>query len=246
VDNQHRLLFLDPGHFHAALTLRVPHARVDDAIAVYAHDGPELRDFLALVERFNGRAEAPTQWRVDVVTTPEPLARLIADRRGDVVVLAGKNAGKAATMHRLHDAGFHVLADKPWLVQPDDLSHVRASLAGWPLAAEIMTGRHDVAARLLKRIVDVSEVFGNFRPGGAGIESRSVHHLEKHVDGARGCAGRGGTSMSTFRAAASSTSRPTSSTSRSGSRRAPHLARRPSSFARACGRLACRSTAFAA
>ncbi len=34
-----RLLFLDPGHFHAALTLRVSHPRVADEVFVYAADG---------------------------------------------------------------------------------------------------------------------------------------------------------------------------------------------------------------
>src|SRR6267378_3125279 len=150
----HPLLFLDPGHFHAALTLRVPQARAADEVFVYAREGAELRDFLALVERFNRRSPNPTRWRPVVTTSDDPLGRLVDERRGDVVVLAGKNGGKARTMRRLHDAGFHVLADKPWLVNADDLADIRASLAGPPLATEIMTGRHDVAARLLKRLVD--------------------------------------------------------------------------------------------
>ena len=180
----HTLLFLDPGHFHAALTLRVPQPRAADEIFVYARDGAELRDFLTLVERFNRRAASPTRWRPVVTTANDPLARLVEERRGDVVVLAGRNGGKARTMRRLHDAGLHVLADKPWLVEPDDLEHIRASLADWPLAAEIMTGRHDVAAGLVKRLVGAPAVFGAFRDDGPAIEQESVHHLEKLVDGA--------------------------------------------------------------
>jgi predicted dehydrogenase len=61
---------------------------------------------------------------------------------------------------------------------------VRASLEGWPLAAEIMTGRHDVAAGLVKRLVGVPALFGAFRDDGPAIEQESVHHLEKLVDGA--------------------------------------------------------------
>jgi len=61
---------------------------------------------------------------------------------------------------------------------------VRASLDGWPLAAEIMTGRHDVAAGLVKRLVGAAEIFGAFRDDGPAIEQESVHHLEKLVDGA--------------------------------------------------------------
>lgn len=176
----HTLLFLEPGHFHATLTLREPRPRVSPEVFVYATDGAELRDFLALVERFNGRAERPTRWRPLVVTSDDPLARLIAERRGEVVVLAGKNGGKARTFHRLHDAGFHVLADKPWLVEPEDLEPIRASLRGWPLVREIMTGRHDVAARLWERLCSSLDVAGAVR----AVEIESVHCLEKSVDGA--------------------------------------------------------------
>jgi predicted dehydrogenase len=180
----HTLLFLEPGHFHAALTLRVPPARAADEVFVYAHEGPELRDFLALVERFNRRVSKPTRWRLAVTTTADPFGRLVDERRGDVVVLAGRNGGKARTMRRLHDAGFHVLADKPWLVEPADLDDVRASLEGWPLASEIMTGRHDLAAGMVKRLLGVPDIFGAFRDDGPAIEQDSVHYLEKLVDGA--------------------------------------------------------------
>ncbi|MGH7342942.1 MAG: putative oxidoreductase C-terminal domain-containing protein, partial [Candidatus Rokuibacteriota bacterium] len=180
----HTLLFLDPGHFHAALTLRVPQARAADEIFVYAREGAELGDFLTLVARFNQRAPDPTRWRPIVMTSDDSLARLVEERRGDVVILAGKNGGKARTIRRLHESGFHVLADKPWLVEPADLEHVRASLEGWPLAAEIMTGRHDLAAGLVKRLVGAPALFGAFRDDGAAIEQESVHQLEKLVDGA--------------------------------------------------------------
>src|SRR5206468_3114452 len=174
----------DPGHFHAALTLRVPPARAADEVSVYAREGAALRDFLALVERFNRRAPHPTRWRPIVTTSDDPLERLVAERRGDVVVLAGKNGGKARTIRRLRESGFHVLADKPWLVEAADLEHVRASLDGWPLVAEIMTGRQDLAAGLVKRLVGADALFGAFRDDGPAIEHESVHHLEKLVDGA--------------------------------------------------------------
>jgi predicted dehydrogenase len=180
----HTLLFLDPGHFHAALTLRVPNPRVSDDIVVYAPDGAERRDFLAIVERFNARRGAPTCWRPIVVDGGDSLERLIAERRGDVVVLAGRNSGKARTMRRLHAAGFHVLADKPWLVDPADLDDVRASLAAPPIAMEMMTGRHDATARLMKRLVATEGVLGSSVAEGPAIELEGVHHLEKLVDGA--------------------------------------------------------------
>src|SRR5258705_2717901 len=180
----HTLLFLDPGHFHAALTLRVPQTRAADEVFVYARERAELRDFLALVERFNRRSPHPTRWRPVVTTSDDPIGRLVDGRRGAVVVLAGKTGGKARTMRRLHESGFHVLAAKPWLVEPAGLEQGRASLAGWPLAAEIMTGRHDLTARLVKRLVGAPAFFGDFRRDGAAIEQESEHCLEKLVDGA--------------------------------------------------------------
>ncbi len=182
----HTLTFLEPGHFHATLTLRAAHAAVSPEVFVYATAGPELDDFLALVERFNRRAERPTDWRPRVRLSADPLAQLLVERPGDVVVLAGKNGGKARVMRRLHASGLHVLADKPWLVEPADLAEIRASLAGGPIAREMMTGRRDTIGRLVKRLVDDPEVFGGFATDAArpAIEQESVHHFEKRVDGA--------------------------------------------------------------
>src|SRR5207245_1946745 len=97
----HTLLFLDPGHFHAALTLRVPQARAADEVFVYAREGAELRDFLALVERFNRRSPHPTRWRAVVTASDDPLERLVAERRGDVVIPAGDD-GAAIVQESVH------------------------------------------------------------------------------------------------------------------------------------------------
>jgi predicted dehydrogenase len=101
------------------------------------------------------------------------------------VVLAGKNGGKARVMRRLHASGLHVLADKPWLVEPADLAEIRASLAGGPIAREMMTGRRDTIGRLVKRLVDDASLFGGFVTDAApALDQESVHHFEKRVDGA--------------------------------------------------------------
>jgi predicted dehydrogenase len=181
----HTLAFLEPGHFHATLTLREANPRVAPEIFVYATAGPELDDFLALVDRFNRRAGRPTRWRPRVQLSEDPLARLVSERPGDLVVLAGRNGGKARVIRRLHDAGLHVLADKPWLVRPADLDDIRASLDGAPIVREMMTGRRDSVARLVKRLVADAALFGGFAgTESPAIEQESVHHFEKQVDGA--------------------------------------------------------------
>lgn len=182
----HTLTFLDPGHFHAALTLGERHPRVREVVVVHAPKGAELDDFLALVDAFNQRRERPTAWRVEVRAGEGSLERLVAERPGDVVVLAGRNDRKLATIRRLHDAGFHVLADKPWMAGPDGLDDLRHVLTAGPLAVEMMAGRHEITAILATRLLREADVFGGFADDGGdgpGIQIASVHHLEKTVDG---------------------------------------------------------------
>jgi predicted dehydrogenase len=185
----HTLMFLDPGHFHAALTLRERHPLVRDEVVVYAHDDAEgareAAAFLALVDAFNRRPERPTAWRPVVRAAADPLARLLDERPGDVAVLAGKNDRKAARMRGLHAAGVHVLADKPWMTRAAAVADVRHVLGGGARTMEMMTGRHDTASILAERLVGEPEVFGGFAPGeGPAIRLESVHHLEKSVNGA--------------------------------------------------------------
>jgi len=137
------------------------------------------------VEAFNRRPEEPTSWRPIVHTSDRPLDHLIAERRGHLAILAGKNDRKMAAMRRLHDAGFHVLADKPWMADSSGLDDLRHTLASGPLAVEMMTGRHDMMSILTRRLVRERDVFGDFHvdSGQPAIEISGVHHLEKTVNG---------------------------------------------------------------
>ncbi|MGI9596177.1 MAG: putative oxidoreductase C-terminal domain-containing protein, partial [Acidimicrobiales bacterium] len=106
--------------------------------------------------------------------------------RGRIVVVAGRNEPKLAAIARLHQAGFAVLADKPWIVDSAGLPHLERATAGPPTVMDIMTGRHDVVNRLCRRIVATSELFGEFAGGRSGrpdLEFGSIHHLCKTVDG---------------------------------------------------------------
>jgi hypothetical protein len=87
----YRALFYEPGHFHAALTLRTPNPRLAPDIHVYATPGPERDAFLTLVEQWNTRADHPTHWRLHVHDGAHLLQRVVEERQGDFVVLAGRN-----------------------------------------------------------------------------------------------------------------------------------------------------------
>jgi predicted dehydrogenase len=188
----HTLAFLEPGHFHAALTLRERHPCVSDEVVVYAAARPddagggEIGEFLGLLAAFNGRPRRPTRWQPVVRAGPEPLERLLKERLGDVVILAGRNDRKMTLVRRLHDAGLHVLADKPWITGAGALADVRHVLGGGARVTEMMTGRHAPASAVAERLVSEPEVFGDFDTAGAEptIRLASVHHLEKVVNGA--------------------------------------------------------------
>jgi predicted dehydrogenase len=181
---KHTVLVLNPGHFHAALTLRRSHLRLSDDVYIYAEDGPDVDSFLRMVETFNRRAEAPTQWKLHLYRGAGFLDRLRAERCGDVVIMAGQNHDRMETIHVLHADGFLVLGDKPWLIASDQITSLHEVTAAAPLAMDIMTERHEIATRVQQALAARPETFGRFRAerGQPAIEIRSVHHLYKLVN----------------------------------------------------------------
>lgn len=182
----HTLIVCNPGHFHAALALRQPHPLLREEVFVYTEDGPDLQRFLALVATFNSRDKQPTGWRLRTYRGSDYLDRLIADKPGDVVLLAGKNNTKLHDIARLQAAGLAVLGDKTWLIDEHELPIVDLVANRSPLAMDMMTERHDDGHRILQALVCDADVFGDFvREGDTpAIQLTSVHHLYKKVNGA--------------------------------------------------------------
>jgi predicted dehydrogenase len=183
----HTLLILNPGHFHAALVLRERHPSLTDDIYVYSEPGPELDGFLAIVESFNNREVNPTCWQINVYRGTDSLAKLIAEKKGDIAVLAGRNNTKMENIDILNRAGIAILADKPWVTTRESLSFLRSTMApDRPLAADIMTERYEVATLLQKEFLAEENVFGTVRiepDGSPAVFMECVHHLYKIVNG---------------------------------------------------------------
>jgi predicted dehydrogenase len=183
------LLFHEPGHFHAALLLKSANARIARDVHLYATPGAERDAFMALVSSFNERERAPTRWRVHLhedADADAALERLLRERRGEAVVLAGRNGHKLDRIARLHEAGFWVFADKPWVVGRVALPLLARACRGAPLAMDIMPDRFELLARLRRRVAATPELFGRFAvddPQGPAIELSSTHHLYKIVNG---------------------------------------------------------------
>ena len=184
MQQKHTIVILNPGHFHAALTLRERHPLIDDDVHVFTEDGPDVDSFLRLVQSFNDRVVDPTRWTLYVYRGADYLEKLLAQRPGEVVIVAGRNNEKMPLIHLLHAQGFHVLGDKPWLIESEQIGLLREVTASAPLAMDIMTERHEIANRVQKALAQQPAVFGDFRTDGdqPAIAIRSVHHLYKMVD----------------------------------------------------------------
>jgi len=182
----HTLLIFNPGHFHAALVLRERHPSLSDDIYIYSEPGPELDRFLEIVESFNNRAVNPTRWRINVYRGEDCLEKLIAEKKGDIAVLAGRNNTKMKNIDRLNQAGLAILADKPWVTTAEALPFLRATMTpDRPLAADIMTERYEIATLLQKKFLAAENVFGKVRiedDGSPSVFKECVHHLYKIVN----------------------------------------------------------------
>ena len=190
MDDQFRLITLDPGHFHAALIQKEMYAGVAARTAVYAPLGTDLAAHLNRVARFNLRKENPTRWEVEVHASPDFLARMKTEHPGNIVVLSGRNRAKIQYIRAALDAGLNVLADKPWIIRPEDLPVLQEALAVAErkglIAYDIMTERYEITTILQRALVNDPEVFGTVVEGteqDPAVYMESVHHILKLVAG---------------------------------------------------------------
>jgi len=186
-----RLITLDPGHFHASLVQKFMYPDVDPTVWVYSAGGDDLKEHLARIESFNKREDQPTHWVEKVYTGPDYLERMIADRAGNVVVIAGNNARKTEYIVRSIDAGLNVLADKPMVRTPADLVKLRRAFATAAqkhvLLYDIMTERNEVTTALQRELSMQPSLFGTLVKGtteNPAITKVSVHNYSKIVAGA--------------------------------------------------------------
>ncbi len=185
-----KLAIVEPGHFHAALVQKEMYPQVSPHVFVYAPLGPELLDYLNRVSLFNSRSEDPTKWELEIRTGPEFFEQMLREHAGNVAVFAGRNREKMGRIARSLEAGYNVLADKPWVITSADLPKLAAALElaerKGLVAYDVMTERYEIASILLKELVNTAGVFGQPIPGSEAepaVTARSIHHLMKVVAG---------------------------------------------------------------
>ncbi len=185
-----RLITLDPGHFHAGLVQKSMYPQVSPVVHVYAPAGQDLQEHLKRIEGFNTRADQPTHWEEKVYTGPDFLRRMLKDRAGNVVVLAGNNARKTDYINRSVSAGFNVLADKPMAITPANFDLLckafRRAADRKVLLYDIMTERYEITSMLQRELARMPELFGSLQrgtPEQPAVVIESVHYFFKEVAG---------------------------------------------------------------
>lgn len=185
-----KIIDLDPGHFHATLVQKDMYDQISPEAYVYAPEGSDVKEHLKLIENYNKRVENPTAWVEKVYTGSDYLERMLDEKKGNVVVLAGNNRLKTDYIKKSVDAGLNVFADKPMVISPDKLSELEEAFKiaqeKGVLIYDIMTGRFEINSILLKEISQLPEIFGklqNGTPEQPAIEMGSIHHYYKEVSG---------------------------------------------------------------
>ncbi len=185
-----KLITLDPGHFHAALVQKEMYPGIDSEVYVYAPGGPELQAHLSLIKQYNERKDSPTHWVEKVYTGNDYLEKMLAQKKGNVVVLAGNNRQKTEYIKKSIDAGINVLGDKPMVININNFNLLQQAFteAGEKnlLLYDIMTERSEITNILQKELAHVPEVFGEFKKGNAhdpSVVLESVHFFYKYVSG---------------------------------------------------------------
>ena len=185
-----RLIALDPGHFHAALLQKEMLPGVSSQVAIYAPLGPDLIAHLNRITQFNRRKDNPTSWNLEIYTGPDFFERMLEQHRGNVVVLSGRNRDKIAQIGSCIHENYHVLADKPWIIESSNLPKLEAVLTAAEehgiVAYDIMTERLEITFILQKELVNDPGIFGETLPGREqepGVFMESVHDLMKNVAG---------------------------------------------------------------
>lgn len=185
-----KLLTLDPGHFHAALVQKAMYPGVDSIVHVYAPAGADLQWHLDRINGYNNRAENPTRWKEEVYTGDDFMEKMLQEKKGNVVIMAGNNRKKTEYILKAIETGFNVLADKPMAIDTKNFEVLKNAFTVAAknniLLYDIMTERFEITTMLQREFSLLPEVFGQLEKGTAdnpAITKESVHHFYKYVSG---------------------------------------------------------------
>ncbi|MBK5719852.1 Gfo/Idh/MocA family oxidoreductase [Dysgonomonas sp. Marseille-P4677] len=185
-----KLITLDPGHFHAALVQKKSYPNVSNNVYVYAPEGDELDEHLKKIEAYNNRLESPTQWNEIVYKGNDFFEKMVSEKKGNVVVIAGNNRKKTEYIQNTLRAKINVLADKPVAINTSNFKLLKECFdiakENNVLLYDVMTERYEITTILQRELSLVSDIYGKQLEGTLqepSIIKESVHHFYKEVSG---------------------------------------------------------------
>jgi predicted dehydrogenase len=185
-----KLITVDPGHFHAALVQKTMYPEVDPTVHVYAEKGNDLQLHLDRIKGYNTRADQPTKWNQLVYEGKDFFQKMINERKGNVVVLAGNNKLKTSYILNAVQNGFHVFADKPMVINNEGFEQLKKAFEISKQKKlqlyDIMTERYEITTMLQRELSMDPSVFGSLEkgsPDNPSVTKESVHHFYKYVSG---------------------------------------------------------------
>jgi len=185
-----KLITLDPAHFHAALVQKTMYPGIDSVVYVYAPKDLGLTEQLNYINQYNSRAEDPTHWVEKVYDGDDYVQKMLDDKKGNVVVLAGNNQLKTEYIKKSVDDGLNVLADKPMAINVAGFDTLKQAFSDAKqkgvLLYDIMTERSVAATVLQKKLANDPAVFGQLEKGtndSPAVIMESVHRYFKQVSG---------------------------------------------------------------
>lgn len=188
--NKVKLITLVPGHFHAALVQKTTLPDLDPTVYVYAPKGEDVQQHLDKINAYNNRKYDPTHWKEEVYLGDDFFEKMIAEKKGNVVVMAGNNHKKTEYIKKSIDAGFNVLGDKPMAIDKEHFAMLQSAFndaAKKKLTLyDIMTERYEMTNTLQREFAGLPRVFGALKKGTPqhpGVEMESVHYFYKYVSG---------------------------------------------------------------
>ncbi|HYI95382.1 MAG TPA: putative oxidoreductase C-terminal domain-containing protein [Bryobacteraceae bacterium] len=189
-DRDLRLITVDPAHFHAAQLHTAPMAGFARDAWIYTPVGKDLPAHLNFIGNLKLRSPQPDHWRYHIYSGDDFFERMLKERPGDVVVLAGRNAKNIDYISRSIEAGFHVLADKPWIIDAANFPKLEEALdladRKGVIAYDCMSQRFEIAYILQREFVNDPEIFGKSlagSPAEPAVEIASEHFLLKRFNG---------------------------------------------------------------
>lgn len=191
-DGEVKIIQLNPTHSHAAAVQNEQLSQIDTNIYVYTPEKSELDEYFHQIKNFNARVDHPTRWNEVVYTGENFLDKMIQEKKGNVVVLAGNNRIKIDYIEQSVNAGFNVFSDKPMVINKAGFERLKNAYAiaeqKGTLMFDMMTERYSLINKIQKSLMQDTLLFGKIQQGSPdhpAVMESSVHHFYRGSKGKR-------------------------------------------------------------